>query len=201
VSLPARSVQSYFQILKDALLGFTPPPYAKSPRARMKLRPKFYLFDTGVVNALSNSLLTSLSPERHGTFYEHFIVLETYRYLQYWGEDTRLFFWQTHHGAEVDLLIEQGNTLVAAVEIKNTRHVRPAVLRGLRSFKEAHLKVPAFVVTRGTARANLGFATAMGWQEYRNELRALLVPRPVSFFNKRNNFRGTRLANASQINS
>ncbi|MEW6366488.1 MAG: hypothetical protein AB1714_17820 [Acidobacteriota bacterium] len=48
--------------------------------------------------------------------------------------------------AEVDLLLEQHGELKLAVEIKGKKRVSGADLSGLRSFAEAHLSVPRYVV-------------------------------------------------------
>jgi len=45
-----------------------------------------------------------------------------------------LFFWRDHSGHEVDLVIEQGATLVP-VEIKSGQTVQPAFFRGIEDWR------------------------------------------------------------------
>jgi len=48
-----KTVREYYQILEDTLLGHTLPPWRKSRQRRLIETAKFYLFDVGVVRALS----------------------------------------------------------------------------------------------------------------------------------------------------
>src|SRR5690606_6901763 len=59
----AKSVERYFSILSDTLLGFFLEPYSRSIRARQKQAPKFYFHDCGVVRALSGEINHDLSPQ------------------------------------------------------------------------------------------------------------------------------------------
>lgn len=54
--LPTRTVQSYYEILEDTLIGFRLAPWRKSLRKRLSGHPKFYLFDLGVTNAVNRHL-------------------------------------------------------------------------------------------------------------------------------------------------
>ena len=76
------------------------------------------------------------------------MVLEVIRHLDYSRCEVRPFFWRTHTGAEVDLVVEGHGKLRAAIEIKNKERVGGAELAGLRSFHEAHPDVPRLVVCR-----------------------------------------------------
>jgi predicted AAA+ superfamily ATPase len=169
-SISAKSVQNYFQILEDTLIGFFLHSYSKSPRSRLKHNPKFYLFDLGVRNALTHSLRTTFTPEYFGKIFEHFVILEVYRYFKYHLSEAKLFYWHTRHGAEVDLLIEVNGELKMAVEIKGSDQVRSASLSGLRSFKEAHPNVATYVVTPYDTGGDYGFALRISWQELQERL-------------------------------
>lgn len=50
--LATRTVQSYYEVMEDTLLGFRLPAWQRSPRARLVAHPRFHLFDLGVANAL-----------------------------------------------------------------------------------------------------------------------------------------------------
>ena len=63
-ALAPRTVQEYYQILEDTLIGLRIEPWRHSPRARLVGHPRFYLFDTGVTNALARRL--GAPPTRSG---------------------------------------------------------------------------------------------------------------------------------------
>ncbi len=144
--LATRTVQEYFQILEDTLLGFRLEAWRKSPRGRMVAHPRFYLFDPGVTNALNRRLTASLDPSALGRLFEQWVILECLRQIDYLDDEARLFYWRTNSGAEVDLLLEKHGKLRLAVEIKSKKTISGADLTGLRSFAEAHPKVPCVVV-------------------------------------------------------
>lgn len=165
-ALSARTVREYFQILEDTLIGFSLEAYRKSARKRLVGHPRFYLFDTGVTNALNRRLTGRLEPATRGRLFEQWLVLECRRRIDYARSEARLFFWRTNHGAEVDLLVEKHGRLVAAVEIKSSRTVAGADLEGLRSFADEHPRVPRFVVTPAAEPHRLEGTLVTNWGDF-----------------------------------
>jgi predicted AAA+ superfamily ATPase len=51
--LPARTIQTYYEILEDTFIGVRLEPWRKSLRKRLSAHPRIYLFDNGVTNALN----------------------------------------------------------------------------------------------------------------------------------------------------
>lgn len=168
--LPVRTVQEYFQILEDTLIGYRLEPWRKSSRARLAGHPRFYLFDTGVRNALVRRLGAGLDPQLRGRLFEHLIVLECARALDYARSEARLYFWRTHHGAEVDLLIERHDRLRLAIEIKSTRVISGADVTGLRTFAEQHPGVPRIVVCDAPREHALGDIRVVPWRSFLRDL-------------------------------
>ena len=102
-NLNTRTVQTYYQILEDTLIGIRLLAYKRSVRRRLSHAPKFYIFDLGVLNALERQLESDPDVVRFGKLFEHFIVLETYRLARYLSPFNQVFFWRTKDGLEVDL--------------------------------------------------------------------------------------------------
>ncbi len=169
-SLATRTVQEYFQILEDTLLGFRREAWSRSPRARMVAHPRFFLFDTGVTNALCRRLTSLVDPLLRGRLFEQWLILECRRRIDYARSEARIFFWRTHHGAEIDLLIEKHGRLRLAAEMKAQRRVSSADLSGLRSFADAHPKVPRLVVAEVPAAHRLGEIDVLPWKMFLDRL-------------------------------
>lgn len=168
--LSARTVREYFQILEDTLIGFRLEPWRKSPRARLVGHPRFYLFDTGVTNALSRRLTAEPDPVLRGRLFEQWVVTECLRRVDYGFPETRLFMWRTHNGAEVDLLFERHGRLRLAVEIKSGRRVTGADLSGLRSFADAHPGVPQVVVATVPEPLRVSGVEVLPWARFFEDL-------------------------------
>jgi predicted AAA+ superfamily ATPase len=164
--LATRTVQEYFQILEDTLLGFRLEAWRKSPRGRMVAHPRFYLFDPGVTNALNRRLTAPLDPSAFGRLFEQWVILECLRQIDYLGDEARLFYWRTNTGAEVDLLLEKHGKLRLAVEIKSRKTISGADITGLRSFAEAHPKVPCVVVCQAPHAHKLAGFQVLPYREF-----------------------------------
>lgn len=173
--LATRTVQEYFQLLVDTLVGFRLEPWAKSPRTRMVAHPRFYLFDTGVTNALNLRLTAPMDPASKGRLFEQWIVLECQRLIDYAQSEARLFFWRTHNGAEVDLLVEKHGSLRLAVEVKSKPHVSGADLSGMRAFLAANPSVPARVACLAPNPHQLDDRIeVLPWRQFFDEFESLL---------------------------
>ncbi len=141
------TVREYYTILEDTLLGFFLCPYIKSVRRRMSHQSKFYFFDNGVTRALMGSQgQSSLSPLERGRYFEQWCMQEVVRLNAYYNRGLKFFFWRTADGAEVDLLIQEGERLKWAVEFKAKERITGTDLRGLDSFHKVYPNVKRLVV-------------------------------------------------------
>ena len=174
VELPIRTVQSYYEILEDTLIGFRLFPWRRSVRKRLSAHPKFYLFDLGVTNAINKRLTGTMDPLTRGKLFEQFILLESYRSLQYRRSEANLYFWRTNHGAEVDLLIEKHGKFLAAFEIKSSPRIAGPHLSGLRAFREEHPKVPCAVICTALHAHEIERVKILPWERYLKQLPDLL---------------------------
>lgn len=172
--LTARTVQSYYEILEETLIGLRLPPWKKSVRKRLTAHPKFYFFDTGVTNSLNRRLLAPPDPLLRGRLFEQWVILETHRLLSYKQSEARLFYWRTNTGAEVDLLIEKHGKIVAAFEIKASRSVNRADLSGLRSFSEDYSRTKFFAISNVPNAYEIDAVLVLPWQEYLESLEQFL---------------------------
>lgn len=128
-----KTAREYYQILQDTLLGHELPPWRKNRKRRLIETAKFYLFDVGVVRALSGMRMIQTGTEEFGRFFEHFLIEEIRAYLSYKEKNLPLAFWRTSTGLEVDLIV--GN-LDLAIEFKATSQVNSQHLNGLLALKE-----------------------------------------------------------------
>ena len=131
----ATTVNSYFDILEDTLVGYRIPAFAKVVKRRLTQASKFYFFDIGVANhLLHRNGLTRGTPE-YGHAFEHLVFQELIAYLHYRGSEERLTYWRTYTGIEVDAVIGEARV---AIEIKSTEEVQSRHLKGLKTFAEEY---------------------------------------------------------------
>lgn len=125
VGCDIKTVQSYYQILEDTWLGFYLPAFHKSVRKSQNLHPKFYIFDLGVKKALERSLDVPLSPRTsaYGDAFESWVILECFRLNEYYQKNYKFSYFQTHQGAEIDLVLSKPNHPPILIEIKSSQKI------------------------------------------------------------------------------
>ena len=162
-----KTVQQYFQILEDTFLAVRLPAWTRSERRRLISHPRYYLFDAGVTNALAHTLSDRLNPNIYGRRFEQFVIGQVMAHIEYKRLDLQFYYWRTHHGAEVDVLLCRGNRIICALEIKSSQHISTKTLGGLKSFVDDNPDVPAYVLGRAQRRSRLHkTVTIMNWDHF-----------------------------------
>jgi predicted AAA+ superfamily ATPase len=107
VSLDQKTVSRYVDILAGAFLVRRLPPWFENTGKRVVKAPKLYLRDSGLLHALLGlrNGTEVLSHPRFGASWEGFAVEQVIRFLD---AEREAYFWATHGGAELDLLIVRG---------------------------------------------------------------------------------------------
>lgn len=172
VGVDIKTVQSYFEILEDTLLGFMLEPYHRSVRKRQRQAPKFFLFDTGVRRALDRTLTVELKPGTYayGKAFEHLVIAEAIRLNEYHQKDFRFSYLRTKDDAEIDLVVERPGTSTALVEIKSTSQVDDRDTRSLERFAADIPKSEAFILSADPKAKRIGKVKAFPWQQGLKEL-------------------------------
>jgi len=140
----AKIIREYYQILEDTLLGKRLLPWKQSKKRRLIDTAKFYFFDVGIVSGLLNYRSLTPGTKEYGRAFEHFILQECWAYNHYSRKNLDLSFWRTVSGAEVDLIIGDGE---AAIEIKSSDHAG-AQTKGLHLFSQEAKCRQYFIVSR-----------------------------------------------------
>ena len=168
--LSTRTVQSYYEVLEDTLIGLRLDPWRKSLRKRLSGHPKFYLFDLGITNAINRHLSAPPDNILRGRLFEQFIISETYRLQKYLESEARIYYWRTNTGAEVDLVIEKQGKLRAAFEIKAKKEIGGNDFSGLRSFSADNPHVPCHFICEVDEPYREGTVDILPWHKFLERL-------------------------------
>ena len=128
------TVRRYLDIMTGALVVRVLPPWHENLGKRQVKSPKAYIADTGILHSLLG-IGTQEDLERHpkvGASWEGFVMREVVRLVG--AQPEECFFWATHAGAELDLLVVRGRRRLG-FEIKRT--TSPAVTRSMHAALEA----------------------------------------------------------------
>jgi predicted AAA+ superfamily ATPase len=167
VGVDTKTVQAYFSILEDTLVGTLLPAYHDSVRKRQRSNPKFYFFDTGVKRALERTLTVEL---REGTYafgeaFEHFLIAEILRLSSYACNDWRFSYLRTSGQAEIDLIIERPGMPKALIEIKSSGRITERDTRALNHFYPDLGPAEAFCLSRDPHQKKIGAVWCLPWKE------------------------------------
>lgn len=162
------TIRGFYAVLEDTLLGFSLGPYSGSSRVRLLKTPKFYFFDVGVRNAIARlPLEAGILATEGGHLFEHWVACELAARIGYLGRTSRLSYWRTVDGAEVDFVLETPKE-VLPIEVKYTKNPRPADAAGIEHFIARHPEKAkrGFVVCRSARAEQLStHVLAIPWEQ------------------------------------
>lgn len=167
-----KTIQAYFQLLEDTLIGFFLAPFHKSKRKRLSKKPKFYFFDTGIVRSLKKQIMAPLveKTQDFGDAFEHYLILEILRVNDYLNKDWDLSFFRTESGTEVDMIIQNPKGEMIAIEIKSSPNLTSKHFRGLKSFGEEFKKAKLYCVSTVPRQIKFGGVLVLPWQAFLDQL-------------------------------
>ena len=119
LGVSAPTVNRYIDLMVDLQLVRRLAPWSGNVGKRLVKAPKVYVRDSGIVHALLD-LETWNDVAGHpvaGPSYEGFVIENV---IQCAGPRWRPYFYRTHDGAEVDLLLERGGQPEVAIEVKRS---------------------------------------------------------------------------------
>ncbi len=134
------TVDHYFEILQDTLLGVMVPPWAPGIKTKESKHPKFYLFDPGVVTASAGLLNQSLESSFIGFQFETFILSQLRAYLNHSFKYFPIYHYTISGSYDIDFMIESRKKLmgkpgeIVCIEVKYGHRFRSDWLDGIKDF-------------------------------------------------------------------
>lgn len=166
--VPRQSAVRYFEILEDTLVVHRCPPFSMNSKKRLIKHPRFYFFDTGVLNALLGSF--EVSNDRKGLLFEHLFFNQLLSGAAAQDKDVGVYTYRTEHGAEVDFIVEVGKE-IWAVEVKASKNIGRNDLTGIKNFSSFFKKsCHPMVAYWGDVAKVIDGVTIMPWQQALKEM-------------------------------
>ena len=127
------TVQGYFEVLVDTLIGFWLPAWQRRAKVKEVASPKVYLFDPGVARALAGRSREPLEGMERGFLLETWVLHESRAAMAFHNTGGQLHYWRTPHGSEVNFIWTRAKRAVG-IEVKMSERWRSefgAPLKGL----------------------------------------------------------------------
>jgi uncharacterized protein len=141
------TTRRYLDLLTDAFMIRQLQPYHANLKKRQVKSPKIYVRDSGLLHQLMGieSMKTLFSHPKMGASWEGFVIEQVLKTEPH----DEIFFWATHQGAEIDLILRRGDALYG-VECKRTD--RPRITSSIRiALDDLNLK-HVFIIYPGIQR-------------------------------------------------
>lgn len=142
MGLADTTVRSYLDKMSDAFVLRQLQPWYENLGKRQVRSPKVYVRDSGLLHALLDiRTVTQLEMQpKSGASWEGFVIDQAIQALH--AAPHECFFWRTHTGAELDLLVVRGMRRIG-IEVKRT--TAPAITPSMRTV-HTDLKLTEFHV-------------------------------------------------------
>jgi predicted AAA+ superfamily ATPase len=136
----------YLEYLRISYQAFLVPPYHVNLTSSLVKTPKLFWVDNGLLRHLSEYGFSLDS----GQLYENYIASELMKFIRTNGMETKMTFYRTRSGMEIDFLLENKNGIIA-IEVKSRDIVSSSDTGSLRRLAEASGKsfVGGIVLYRG----------------------------------------------------
>jgi len=164
--VPRQTVRLWFQILIDTMLGYELSSYTSTVKRKAVETAKFYFFDIGVVRTLRRLPAILSESSDFGEFFEHYIFMELKAWIDYRRPSSRLSYWRSLSGYEVDFVIDDD----VAVEVKSVTIAHDKHLLGLRALREEGRIKRFFLVCRESRPRKVDGIDILPWREFLGRL-------------------------------
>jgi len=148
LAVDVSTLKRYLDYFEHAFLIRRLEPFHVNLKKRLVKSPKYYIRDSGLYHtlfAIENKESLDGFPGK-GSSWESFVIQEIIRRLK---ENVEAYFYRTHEGSELDLVLVRGTKPIAGIEVKLSNS--PNITRGT-TFASGDLgNMPVYVVTHSVS--------------------------------------------------
>ena len=161
-----KTVQSWIGILESSFIVYLLKPHHKNFNKTIVKRPKLYFYDSALVCYLlgirdNNHLQTH---PLKGAIFEGMVITELLKKRTNAGLDINLFYWRDKTGHEVDLIIDNGKTLLP-IEIKSGMTISKDYFKNIDYWTNLSGSKKAFILYTGAQHQKRSDGTEiMNWR-------------------------------------
>lgn len=150
VGVSVDTIKRWVNILQTSGIVYLLQPYANNHLKRAIKTPKIYMLDTGLMAWLTKWLTpeTIQQGAKSGQFFETFVVSEIIKSFYHQGKEPPLYFYRDNDQKEIDLIIEDGQTLYP-VEIKQTASPNKSMAKAFNTLRNS-LPTSELAIAHGT---------------------------------------------------
>lgn len=166
VSVP--TIKRWISVLEASYIIFLLPPYFMNLGKRIIKSPKIYFFDTGLVSFLTGISTRQLFEKgpMHGPIFENYVISEIYKRELHRNSMSRLYYYRTNHGVEVDIIIDR-KIKRELIEVKVSETFKPDMVKNIEQVKKTSDK--CYLLYRSKSMPFLKDTKIQNYSEYFGE--------------------------------
>lgn len=143
LGLSVKTIKDYLWYLEKTFILEKVTPYFRNARKEITKSPIFYFNDLGLRNYALGTFGNISQSNEKGFLFQNFIFQILKNKIK--TTSTKIHFWRTKNGAEIDFLLNKGKELLP-IEVKYQKLKKPKITRSLRSFISKYQPKKAFIV-------------------------------------------------------
>lgn len=136
--IPATTIHRYITFLETLFIVFNLESWSNNFSTRIIKSSKTYLVDSGILAQLLGVTVERAleQPDLMGSIMENFVVTELKKQISWSDTDTKLYYFRTASGIEVDIVLERPDGKIIGIEIKTSSSVQPKDINGLKYLRD-----------------------------------------------------------------
>lgn len=144
-------IDGYLTVLQDLLISYHLPVFTVRAKRETVAHEKFYYFDVGVYRSLRAQQFLDQNSELDGPGLEGLVLQHLRAWNDYQGSPSKLYFWRTQYGVEVDFIV-YGQHNFYAIELKHSNSIYQKDVKPLLAFCEDYPEATPILLYRGNNR-------------------------------------------------
>lgn len=137
------TIRDYLWYLQKTFILHQVTPFFKNVRKEIAKSPLFYFYDLGFRNHALGTFGNLEKSYDLGFLFQNFVYFKLHESIV--NTSAKIHFWRTKSGAEVDFIINTGQSQLP-IEVKYQTLTKPVLTRSLHSFIEKYHPPQAFVI-------------------------------------------------------
>ncbi|MDB2613828.1 ATP-binding protein [Chlamydiales bacterium] len=127
------TIKRWLSVLEASYIITLLEPYHNNFNKRLIKSPKIYFLDTGLLCYLLRIKKTEdlRFHSQIGGIFETFVISEMMKSFYHHDQEPPLYFWQERTGEEIDIMVDQGQSLLLPIEVKSSQTISQKLFENL----------------------------------------------------------------------
>lgn len=160
------TIKEWLSVLEASFIIYRLPPHHKNFSKRLIKSPKLYFIDTGLLCWLLGIRNADqlIGHAMRGPIFENLIISELLKFQLAAGEIPSLFFWRDSAQLEIDLIVDNGTTLIP-FEIKSGATLSTDQFHAIKKWLDLSGLSNGYLIYGGEQKQIRGNIHALGWRD------------------------------------